>query len=117
MASIDHESNQRTPRGVLRNLWSSLGPGLVTGAADDDPSGIATYSVAGAQLGTTLLWTPLITWPLMAAVQNMCARIGMVTGHGLASTFRTKFPRGVLAVCSQRADALQPEPETTHARR
>ncbi|HEY3114319.1 MAG TPA: divalent metal cation transporter [Gemmatimonadaceae bacterium] len=81
---------------MLRNLWSSLGPGVVTGAADDDPSGIATYSVAGAQLGTTLLWTALITWPLMAAVQSMCARIGMVTGHGLASTFRTKFPRSVL---------------------
>ena len=81
---------------MLRNLWSSLGPGVVTGAADDDPSGIATYSVAGAQLGTALLWTSLITWPLMAAVQSMCARIGMVTGHGLASTFRTKFPRSVL---------------------
>ena len=81
---------------MLRNLWSSLGPGVVTGAADDDPSGIATYSVAGAQLGTTLLWTSLITWPLMAAVQSMCARIGMVTGHGLTSTFRTKFPRSVL---------------------
>src|SRR2546421_3901188 len=77
-------------------FWNSLGPGLVTGAADDDPSGIATYSVAGAQLGTNLLWTALITWPLMAAVQMMCARIGMVSGRGLAATFKTKFPRPIV---------------------
>lgn len=57
-----------------KHFWDSLGPGLITGAADDDPSGIATYSAAGAQLGTNLLWTALITWPLMAAVQMMCAR-------------------------------------------
>jgi len=69
---------------------------LVTGAADDDPSGIATYSVAGAQLGTNLLWTALITWPLMAAVQMMCARIGMVSGRGLAATFKTKFPHPIV---------------------
>jgi Mn2+/Fe2+ NRAMP family transporter len=62
----------------------SLGPGIITGAADDDPSGIATYSVAGAQLGKKLLWTALLKWPLMAAVQIMCARIGKVTGQGLA---------------------------------
>ena len=73
-------------------FWDSLGPGLITGAADDDPSGIATYSVAGAQLGTNLLWTALITWPLMAAVQMMCARIGMVSGRGLTAAFKTKFP-------------------------
>ena len=66
----------------------SLGPGLITGAADDDPSGIATYSIAGAQLGTKLLWTALITWPLMAAVQMMCARIGKVTGQGLVGSFK-----------------------------
>lgn len=83
---------------MIRKVWRALGPGLVTGAADDDPSGIATYSLAGAQLGTTLLWTSLVTWPLMAAVQSMCARIGMVTGHGLASTLRAKFPQSVLAV-------------------
>ncbi|PYO80668.1 MAG: iron transporter [Gemmatimonadetes bacterium] len=90
-------ANSSTPN-KLREFWKSLGPGVVTGAADDDPSGIATYSVAGAQLGTALLWTSLLTWPLMAAVQSMCARIGMVTGRGLASTFHTKFPRPVLAV-------------------
>jgi NRAMP (natural resistance-associated macrophage protein)-like metal ion transporter len=77
-------------------LWKSLGPGVITGAADDDPSGIATYSVAGAQLGTKLLWTALLTWPLMAAVQMMCARIGKVTGQGLAATFKRRFPRWLL---------------------
>src|SRR5205823_4170422 len=87
----------RRPNFISR-FWKSLGPGVITGAADDDPSGIATYSVAGAQLGTALLWTSIVTWPLMAAVEAMCARIGMVTGHGLASTFRTKFPRSVLAI-------------------
>jgi NRAMP (natural resistance-associated macrophage protein)-like metal ion transporter len=76
----------------------SLGPGVITGAADDDPSGIATYSVAGAQLGTKLLWTALLTWPLMAAVQMMCARIGMVTGQGLAANFRRRFPVWLLRV-------------------
>jgi NRAMP (natural resistance-associated macrophage protein)-like metal ion transporter len=75
------------------SFLSILGPGLITGAADDDPSGIATYSIAGAQLGTTLLWTALVTWPLMASVQMMCARIGMVSGNGLARALRRKFPR------------------------
>ncbi len=79
-------------------FWDSLGPGLITGAADDDPSGIATYSVAGAQLGTNLLWTALITWPLMAAVQMMCARIGMVSGRGLTAAFKTKFPRPLVLI-------------------
>ena len=70
--------------GLVRRLVSVLGPGLVTGAADDDPSGIATYSIAGARLGTSLIWTAWLTWPLMASVQMMCARIGMVGGKGLA---------------------------------
>ena len=82
----------------MRLLLKSLGPGLITGAADDDPSGIATYSVAGAQLGTRLLWTALLTWPLMTAVQIMCARIGMVTGQGLAGNFKQRFPRWLLGV-------------------
>ena len=76
----------------------SLGPGVITGAADDDPSGIATYSVAGALLGTRLLWTALLTWPLMAAVQMMCARIGKVTGQGLAANLSQRFPRWLLLV-------------------
>ena len=83
------------PRSLQR-FWRALGPGVVTGAADDDPSGIATYSIAGAQFGTSLLWTALLTWPLMAAVQTMCARIGMVTGRGLMAGLRRKFPQWVL---------------------
>jgi NRAMP (natural resistance-associated macrophage protein)-like metal ion transporter len=86
------------PSRWIRSLLQSLGPGIVTGAADDDPSGIATYSVAGAQLGTKLLWTALLTWPLMAAVQIMCARIGKVTGLGLAANFKQRFPRWLLLV-------------------
>ena len=88
----------KTPRRASfpRRFFSALGPGVVTGAADDDPSGVATYSIAGAQLGTALLWTALVTWPLMAAVQMMCARIGMVTGRGLAGTLRNKLPRPIL---------------------
>ncbi|MGN6393387.1 MAG: NRAMP family divalent metal transporter [Gemmatimonadales bacterium] len=80
-----------------RRVWGALGPGLVTGAADDDPSGIATYSLAGARFGTGLLWTAIVTWPLMAAVQTMCARIGMVTGRGLMGALRSKFRRRILA--------------------
>ncbi|MGI8603330.1 MAG: NRAMP family divalent metal transporter [Verrucomicrobiales bacterium] len=77
-----------------------LGPGLITGAADDDPSGIATYSIAGAQHGTGLLWTAIITWPLMGCVQMMCARIGMVTGRGLAGTLRKKFPKQLVVIAT-----------------
>jgi NRAMP (natural resistance-associated macrophage protein)-like metal ion transporter len=76
----------------MRRLLKAIGPGVITGAAGDDPSGIATYSVAGAQLGTKLLWTALLTWPLMAAVQMMCARIGKVTGIGLAGNLTHRFP-------------------------
>ena len=87
------------PRG-LGSFLRALGPGIIVGAADDDPSGIATYSVAGAQLGPAMLWTALLTWPLMAAVQTMCARIGMVTGQGLAAALHVKFPRRILAVAA-----------------
>jgi NRAMP (natural resistance-associated macrophage protein)-like metal ion transporter len=80
-----------------KRIWNSLGPGLIAGAADDDPSGVATYSVAGAQFGTSLLWTALLTWPLMAAVQMMCARIGMVTGRGLTAALKKKFSRPVVS--------------------
>ncbi|HYS52495.1 MAG TPA: divalent metal cation transporter [Thermoanaerobaculia bacterium] len=85
---------------IARRFWKSLGPGLITGAADDDPSGIATYSIAGAQLGTSLLWTAFLTWPLMAAVQMMCARIGMVSGYGLARALRQKFSAPIAAAAS-----------------
>jgi NRAMP (natural resistance-associated macrophage protein)-like metal ion transporter len=94
-------SNKAAPplrKNFVRRFFSVLGPGLITGAADDDPSGVATYSIAGAQMGTSLLWTAFITWPLMGCVQFMCARIGMVTGTGLAATLKQKFPRGVLVI-------------------
>lgn len=88
------------PFASARRFWRALGPGIITGAADDDPSGIATYSIAGAQFGTGLLWMALLSWPLMAAVQTMCARIGMVTGRGLMGALRKKFPRPLLlAAC------------------
>ena len=77
-------------------LLKKLGPGLITGAADDDPSGIATYSQAGAQFGYGLLWSVLFTTPLMIGIQIVSARIGRVTGHGLAANIRDHFPRPVL---------------------
>ncbi len=70
-----------------------VGPGVITGAADDDPSGIATYSQAGAQFGLNMLWTVVLTWPLMVAVQSISARIGRVTGRGLAANLAEVFPR------------------------
>jgi len=85
---------------LIRRFLSALGPGVITGAADDDPSGIATYSIAGAQHGTALLWTALLTWPLMAFVQMMCARIGMVTGRGLAGALHRKYPRPLIIVAA-----------------
>jgi NRAMP (natural resistance-associated macrophage protein)-like metal ion transporter len=83
-------------RRSLRQFIATLGPGLITGAADDDPSGISTYSVAGASLGYAPLWTALFTVPLMAATQFMCARLGMVTGLGLAGEIRRRYPPWVL---------------------
>lgn len=95
----DRRGEEREPHEVVRGtILRSLGPGIVTGAADDDPSGIATYSIAGAQFGLGFLWTALLTWPLMAAVQTMCARVGMVTGEGLMAAFRVRFPRRLLIV-------------------
>src|SRR5713101_7844355 len=80
----------------FRRFFSNLGPGLITGAADDDPSGISTYSVAGAAFGYLPLWTALFSFPLMTAVQLMCARLGLVTGLGLAGVIRRRFSRWVL---------------------
>jgi NRAMP (natural resistance-associated macrophage protein)-like metal ion transporter len=82
--------------GRFRRFFSNLGPGLITGAADDDPSGISTYSVAGAGFGYAFLWTALLSFPLMAAVQIMCARLGLVTGLGLAGVIRVHYPRWIL---------------------
>ncbi len=85
----------------VRQTFAALGPGIITGAADDDPSGISTYSVAGAAYGYSTLWIALFTFPLMTAVQLMCARLGMVTGKGLAAAVRTNYPRWILwGACS-----------------
>ncbi len=85
----------------FRRFFADLGPGLITGAADDDPSGISTYSVAGAAFGYQPLWTALVSFPLMASVQLMCARLGLVTGLGLAGVIRRRYSRWVLwGACS-----------------
>ena len=94
------QKNSPKPKRLSQFL-STLGPGVIAGAADDDPSGIATYSIAGAQFGTSLLWTAWLTWPLMAFVQMMCARIGMVTGQGLGGALGQKFPKPIMIlVCA-----------------
>jgi NRAMP (natural resistance-associated macrophage protein)-like metal ion transporter len=82
----------------IKRFWKSVGPGLVTGASDDDPSGIATYSQAGAQFGLMTLWTTIITIPLMAAIQQMCARIGLVTSQGLTGTLKKHYSKPVLYI-------------------
>src|ERR1044071_7322670 len=93
-------SAKKTSPTLIRRFLASLGPGVITGAADDDPSGIATYSIAGAQHGLALLWTALLTWPLMAFIQMMCARIGMVTGRGLTGALHHKYPRPLILVAA-----------------
>ena len=85
------------PKSLTYGQWfKKLGPGLITGAADDDPSGIATYSQAGAQFGLNMLWTVVFTYPLMAGIQMISARIGRVSGHGLASNIRQHYPAWLL---------------------
>ena len=90
MTTRKHLSTLNIEKGkgfkLLKRSFAILGPGLITGAADDDPSGISTYSVAGAAYGYATLWIALLTFPLMAAMQLMCARLGMVTGRGLAAS-------------------------------
>jgi NRAMP (natural resistance-associated macrophage protein)-like metal ion transporter len=89
---------QEGKKPVKRRSWIKriAGPGLVTGASDDDPSGIATYSQAGASFGLSTLWTAVITYPLMAAIQEMCARIGLITHHGLTGVLKKHYPRPLL---------------------
>jgi NRAMP (natural resistance-associated macrophage protein)-like metal ion transporter len=86
------DSSQKIPYDEAESWLAKLGPGLVTGAADDDPSGIATYSQAGAKYGFNILWTMLLTYPLMVAIQIISARIGRVSGHGLATNMRRLYP-------------------------
>lgn len=83
-------------KSKLVKFWKVLGPGLITGASDDDPSGIATYSQAGAAYGLSTLWTSIIAFPLMAAIQQMCAKIGLVTSQGLTGALKKHYPRPVL---------------------
>jgi len=87
---------QRKSANKLIRFWKKLGPGLITGSSDDDPSGIATYSQAGASYGLATLWTAFFTFPLMASIQEMCARIGLVTSQGLTGTLKTNYPKIVL---------------------
>src|SRR6266581_4707477 len=82
---------RKSSSGSIQRLLLMLGPGLVTGASDDDPSGIATYSQVGAQFGFALLWTMLLTYPLMAGIQEISAWIGRVTGVGLAGNIRRHY--------------------------
>lgn len=91
---------RQSPWRRMGKFWHQLGPGLTTGAADDDPSGIATYSQAGSKFGYQFLWLAPLTLPFMAVVQEMCARIGLVTGRGLAANIRLHFPRWVLYLCA-----------------
>src|SRR6195256_1466563 len=94
MENRHKEKNKKA--GKLKRFLKTLGPGLVTGASDDDPSGIATYSQAGAQFGLGTLWTALLTFPLMASIQEMCARIGVVTSQGLTGVLRRHYPKSIL---------------------
>jgi len=105
MTASKHRSTRHVEKaqasGLVKRSLAILGPGLITGAADDDPSGISTYSVAGAAFGYATLWIALLTFPLMAAVQLMCARLGIVTGRGLGAAIRSNYPRWVLwGACS-----------------
>src|SRR5579863_7615801 len=81
-----------------KRLMRYIGPGWITGASDDDPSGIATYSQAGAQFGYGMTWVMLFTWPLMAAIQEISARIGRVTGEGIAGNIRAHYPASLLRI-------------------
>lgn len=91
----------KRPSSHVRRFFGELGPGLISGAADDDPSGISTYSVTGAAFGFAQLWTVFFAFPLMIAVQIMCARLGLVSGQGLAGVLRRRYPRWVLlGACS-----------------
>lgn len=92
------EAAMMLEKNPFKRFFKMLGPGLVTGASDDDPSGISTYAVAGASLGFATLWTALFTFPLMAAVQLICAKVGMVTGMGLAAVLRRHYSRSLLYV-------------------
>src|SRR4029077_19176843 len=88
--------NKKRNPSKIKLFLKILGPGLITGASDDDPSGIATYSQAGAKFGLATLWTALITFPLISAIYEMCARIGIFTSQGLTTNIRNNYPKPIL---------------------
>jgi len=98
--TVEKAVSDNVPVKKARAYWNLLGPGLTTGASDDDPSGIATFSQTGAAYGFKFLWLAPFTFPLMSVIQEMCARIGLVTGRGLAANIRHFFPRWILIVCT-----------------
>lgn len=98
--NVEKKVAGQAPIKKARDYWYTLGPGLTTGASDDDPSGIATYSQIGASYGFKFLWLSAFTLPLMAVIQEMCARIGLVTGRGLAANIKQFFPKWVLIICT-----------------
>ena len=91
-------SIKKKKQNKLTQFWKILGPGLITGSSDDDPSGIATYTQAGARFGLTTLWLAIVSFPLMYVIQEMCARIGLVTNKGLAGVVKTNYPKWVLYI-------------------
>lgn len=95
VVGVREQEMAREPSRIKRVL-KVLGPGLITGASDDDPSGIGTYSAAGASLGYSILWTALVTFPLMSAVQYICAKVGLVSGMGLGGVLKKHYPKQVL---------------------
>lgn len=97
---LEHEISEEKPVKAAVDYWKKLGPGLITGAADDDPSGIATYSQMGASQGFGLIWLSLFSFPLMVVIQEMCARIGLTTGIGLAANIRKHYSKKVLYLCT-----------------
>src|SRR5579871_2011809 len=97
-ARVDEPPSREVPGNPVLRLLGILGPGLVTGAADDDPSGIGTYSQVGAQFGYRMAWTMLFSYPLMVAIQEVAARIGSTTGHGIATNLRRHYPAWILYV-------------------
>src|SRR6187399_1210988 len=90
--------HKKKPSKKPNRFWKVLGPGLVTGASDDDPSGIATYSQAGAMYGLSTLWMSIITFPLMSSIQRMCAKIGLVTSMGLTGTLKKYYHKSLLYI-------------------
>lgn len=97
---IKDDINKQKPVKMAKEYWNTLGPGLTTGAADDDPSGIATYSQMGASKGFSLIWMSLFSFPLMGVIQEMCARIGLTTGVGLATNIKRHFSKNILYFCT-----------------